>query len=908
MQGKSFMRQLRWLLLLLMWLSPVALAAPLPKGVHKVQEVEGIQEYRLDNGLKILLLPDESKPTLRLSVTYLVGSRHENYGETGMAHLLEHLLFKGSTHFRNIDREFSKRGMNSNATTSQDRTQYFEAFEAKPEHLYWAIDMEADRMVNAFVAKKDLDSEMTVVRNEYESGENSPMGVLMKRMQSVAFDWHNYSNSTIGNRSDIENVGIENLRAFYRKYYQPDNAVVTLVGKFDTQATLARMAKSFGRIAKPKRSLQESWTVEPTQDGERNFVVRRKGDEQMVLLAYKVPAGLHVDGDALDFARDILTDMPNGRLYKLLVETGKATSVYGGSGAGSMATGLLLIGADVKLGEPIEPVRDALIAAVESFYKTPPTPEEMTRVQRAYHNYYEEVFSSPQRIAGALTEGVVQGDWRLLLHARDRIDQVQPAQIQAVAAHYFKRDNRTVGMFLPEDNPQRAEIPAAPKVAEVLKNFKPHVAEAAGENFSPAQANIDARTQRLEIAGLKVAFLPKKNRGETVTVNFNLHWGDERSLFNQTTAAGMVGGMLMRGTTRFTRQQLADEMDRLRISGGVFGFETKRANLVEALKLMAHVLQAPTFPVSEFEQLRKQSLTGLESGRSDPDTLAWEAMSTHFDRYPKGDWRAAKSTEEAIADTQAVTLEQTKAFYQQFYGASHGEISIVGDFDPAEIRPVLQTLYSNWPSAAAYERLSNRNFEVTPLRKLINTPDKENGVYLARLNLDMRDDDADYPALFVANYLLGGGAGLDSRLMKRVRQQEGLSYHIGSGLGVGSLDRAANFSINAIAAPQNMLKVEVAVREELQRAVQQGFTAEELATAKSGILQKRLQARTNDGNLAWNWNNNLFLGRTFAWSKAFEDKLQALTVEQVNAAFRRAIHPEQLSVVMAFDQAKAAKP
>src|SRR3954463_3073806 len=305
-----------------------AFAQALPKGVTQNATVEGITEYRLANGLQVLLFPDASKPTITVNVTYLVGSRMENYGETGMAHLLEHLMFKGTKKHPNIDLDFNKRGMQFNGTTWIDRTNYYEIFGANEDNLRWAIELEADRMVNSFIAKKDLDSEMTVVRNEYEQGENSPFGVMLKRMQSVAYDWHSYGRSTIGNRSDIENVKIENLQAFYRTYYQPDNAVLLVAGKFDPAQTLAWISKSFGVIPKPKRSLPPFWTVEPTQDGERSFVVRRKGDMQVIALGYKIPSALQEDSDALSFMSQILGDEPTGRLHKQLVESGKAAQVF----------------------------------------------------------------------------------------------------------------------------------------------------------------------------------------------------------------------------------------------------------------------------------------------------------------------------------------------------------------------------------------------------------------------------------------------------------------------------------------------------------------------------------------------------------------------------------------------------
>jgi len=220
---------------------------------RKIVEVEGITEYRLENGLKILLFPDASKPTITVNMTIFVGSRHEGYGEAGMAHLLEHMLFKGTPAHPNVPKILTDRGANFNGTTSLDRTNYYETLPANEENLEFALRLEADRMVNSFVRGEDLASEMTVVRNEFERGENNPIGVLLQRMKSAAFDWHNYGQSTIGNRSDIERVPITNLRAFYRKHYQVDNAMVIIAGKFETGKALELVQKHFGALKASER-------------------------------------------------------------------------------------------------------------------------------------------------------------------------------------------------------------------------------------------------------------------------------------------------------------------------------------------------------------------------------------------------------------------------------------------------------------------------------------------------------------------------------------------------------------------------------------------------------------------------------------------------------------------------------
>nr|MBP6438342.1 insulinase family protein [Thermomonas sp.] len=320
--------------LLAMPASAFAAGVAPPTGISAGACVEGICEYRLRNGLRVLLFPDASKPTVTVNLTYLVGSVHENYGETGMAHLLEHLLFKGTPKHADIPGELKKRGVGFNASTSLDRTNYFSSFPANDATLDYVLGLEADRMLNSFVAKKDLDSEMTVVRNELERNENNPGSVLNERLRSTAYLWHNYGNTTIGARSDVERVPIERLQAFYKTWYQPDNAVLIVAGRFDPATLLPNIKVKFGGLGKPSRALPVAYTKEPTQDGEREVTVRRSGDIRITSLAYHMPAATHPDTPALVVLGNLLGHAPGGRLHKALVESKLAA--FAGAGAGAM--------------------------------------------------------------------------------------------------------------------------------------------------------------------------------------------------------------------------------------------------------------------------------------------------------------------------------------------------------------------------------------------------------------------------------------------------------------------------------------------------------------------------------------------------------------------------------------------
>lgn len=886
-------------------------AQELPKGMKKVTSVEGITEYTMENGLKVLMFPDPSKPTITVNITYLVGSRHEGYGETGMAHLLEHMVFKGTPKHPNIPQELTAHGARPNGTTWYDRTNYYETFSASEDNLKWALDMEADRMINSFIAKKDLDSEFSVVRNEFESGENSPFRVLMERVLSGSFLWHNYGKSTIGNRSDIERVPIENLQAFYKKYYQPDNAVLTVAGKIDEPKTLALINEYFGKIEKPARVLPKSYTVEPTQDGERFVELKRTGDIQMIMAAYHVMPGSHKDYPALEVLTEVLTSEPNGKLYKNMVNTKKASSQFGFSFQ-LFDPGMVLFGAEVLKEKSLDEARHAFTATLDSAATTKPSAEEVERAKTTLLKNWDLEFRNSERIGLSISEAIATGDWRLAFLSRDNIRKVTADDVFKVAQHYFKPSNRTLGTFVPEANPVRAEIPEAPNVEELVKNYKGEAVVAEGEAFDPAPANIESRTVRTEKAGtIETALLTKKTRGNVVAAKITLRYGDEKSLTNKATISDLTGSMLDKGTKTKTRQQLKDEFDRLKARVSFFGagnqaganIETTRDNMPAVIKLVAEVLKTPSFDENEFEKLKQEELAGIESQRSEPQAVAFNQYRRITSPYPKGDVRYVGTFDEDVASLKETTLDQLKQFHKDFYGANNASATVVGDFDQAAVQKVLNAEFGTWKSAKAFSRIASPYQAVKAENKAIETPDKANAMFVAGMNMPLQDSDPDYPALVLGNYMLGGGF-LNSRLATRIRQKEGLSYGVGSQVSASSLDKNGSFMSYAIYAPQNAEKLEVAFKEEIDKVLKEGFTAEEIAAAKSGYLQSRQVARAQDASLANTLTNNLYLNRTMQWDADFEKNLEALTPEKIKAAMQKHIDYSKLSIIKAGDFAK----
>lgn len=882
-------------------------AAPAPR---EVTSVEGISEYVLGNGLRVLLFPDPSKDTFTVNVTYLVGSRMEGYGETGMAHLLEHMLFKGSPRHPRIWEELEQRGAANNASTWYDRTNYFETLPAKGDNLTWALEMEADRMLNANVAQADLDKEFSVVRNEFEIGENDPSEILSERMWSTAYLWHNYGKSTIGSRADIEKVPATSLKRFYKKYYRPDNAVLIVAGKFDGPAALGLITTRFGSLANPATPIEPTYTTEPVQDGERVVSLRRNGDVQVVGLLYHVSAAADADFAAVDAIADILTNEPSGRLYIALVKSGLATSVRSQL-LPLHDPGVLELSATLPVGKSIEAVRDKMIAVVEGFARSKITPEEVARFKARSKKQFKLRFANSAQLGVALSEYIAAGDWRLLFLHRDRVARLTPGDVQKTAAAYLVSSNRTLGMFFPTKTPERAPPRETPDVAKLVTGYKGAPPEAEGEKFDATLDNIEKRTTRSALAsGMKLAILAKQTRGRVVRAHLTLRFGTEADFTGKRVAASMLDSMLERGTRRHTFQQLKDQWDLLEAQVN-FGsrpgqldvnIQTTRDNLAAVLALVDEVLREPAFPQDQFDIVVKDRLTELDDQKSDPQAQAFIAVSRALAPYPASHPLYVPTTEEEIAGIKALRLAEVKKLPAMF-GTSNATLTILGDVDTAAIKPWIERTWGSWKSPRPWKRIARKYTPTTGAEQVFDFPDKANALIAAAHAVDMKDDDPDAPAIEAADYTLGGG-GFVSRLLNRMRQKDGLSYLAFSTVQLDPLDPAGGFIAGGALNPENARKGMAAMLDEITRLVSGGITAEELTTAKQGLQQTFDRNLSNDAFVLRLLHDGLYLDRKLEFWAKHNAAVAALTVDQVNAAIKRHLKPDSLVKITAGDKKK----
>ncbi|MCV2355206.1 insulinase family protein [Paucibacter sp. B2R-40] len=867
-----------------------------------VRELGGISEYRLPNGLQILLFPDEAQSTTTVNITYRVGSRHESQGEYGMAHLLEHLVFKGTPAYRDIPGAFAAKGIRFNGTTTNDRTNYFASFNANPDTLNFALALEADRMVNSFIARADLDKEMSVVRNEFERGENEPMQVLFQRVQSVAYDWHPYGNSTIGARSDIENVPIERLQAFYKRHYRPDNATLLVAGRFDKAATLAKIASHFGPLKRPDQPLVQTYTQEPAQDGERTVVVRRVGGQPALVAYYHVPAIAHADSAPLLVLSLLMSMPPSGQLYKELVESKIALHAALG-GLGGQAPGGITAMAIPPTQDQADKVEKLLLDLVEGRAGKPFTEEELQRVRDVALNSYREQMKNPEALIQQISSLLGAGDWRLLFQLMEDLPRVTLADVERVRKAYLQPANRTLGRYVPAESVTRVEIPAAPPLDQRLAGLKGPPKVEQGERFDPTPAHLQERTvTKLLPSGIALQTLAKQTRGNTVQLQMQLRWGERDATFARR-GTGWVGELMLEGSEGLGKQALQDALIRLKADlsirggdqGATLSITAEQGSLIEVLKLAATVLQKPTLPLDAFDRIKQAGLAGLQSSAQDPEVLRREAVRGHYNLalgVHSGQPDYQMSLHEQVIQLHETQLDDVRAFYAEYWSANEARVAAVGAL-PAGLDAAIEQLFGGWkkPAAPRFVRHSPTHMAVPAARFDVVARDKANAALRMRVDFKLSEADADFVPLNLATQVFGAG-GMESRLSTRVRQQEGLSYGIGAGLNAPFWGNDANLSIGGSFAPQNRDAVIALVQDELSRMNETGITEAELVRAKKDLAEARLQSRASEAQLAGTLNLLADRSKDWAYVAARDAAIQAATLEQANAAWKRHIKPE----------------
>ncbi|WP_313598121.1 M16 family metallopeptidase [Epilithonimonas vandammei] len=876
-----------------------------------ISNTEGIKEYSLSNGMKVLLIPDASQSNAVINIVYNVGSKNEGYGEKGMAHLLEHMLFKSTKKLGDIKKMLSDKGGNANGTTWYDRTNYYEVFPSNEENLKWFLAMEADRMVNATILQTDLDKEFSVVRNEFEIGENNPGSVLQERIVSSAYLWHNYGNSTIGSKEDIERVKAPTLRKFYEKYYQPDNATLIVAGKFDEKKTLDYISEYFSTIPKPSRVIDPDYTLEPAQDGERFVELKRSGDSKVIGALYHTAPYADKDYAALDALAEILTADPSGYLYKAMIDSHKAAAVYAYQPLVRDAS-YMYFGLEVPADKDVKATENEFRAELDKVATIKYTQQDVDRAKAKILKQLENIKNNTIGFAINLTEIIGAGNYKLGFLYRDTVEKLTLADVQRVAEKYFRTNNRTIGVFIPSKDEVRVKNVeySNEQIASLTKDYKGKALEKEAAPFEASIKNLKANLTEGKLSnGMKYGVIKKEIKGGKVLGSFRFPVSNAKDLSAKSDIGSLMAQVLKTGTKSHTKEQIQDMLDQWKsnVNFGYGGqtffvnFSTYKESLPKVMDLIKEILTESTFPEAELAKTINEYNTYLESSLNDPQSIAFSEIERITENYPKESIYYTPSTKEQIESYKKVKREQLVDFYNKILGSNNGVGTIVGDVEPKATSTLLEGTFAKWNSKSKYEYIKPELFVTKKQDKEYLTPDKENGAAVGKISFSMDRKSPDYPAFVIANEMLGSGGFLTARIPTRLREKEGISYGAGSFVNVPIDNNVASWSWYAFFNPTKKDAVNKALKEEVNKAVKDGFTEEEFKSNLTSWLNSRKTGLGNDNTLMGLVNSQLQYGQSLDEYDALEAKVSALKVSQVNDVLRKYISEDKLTSVFAGD-------
>ncbi|MCS3530730.1 pitrilysin family protein [Chryseobacterium sp. JUb7] len=876
-----------------------------------VSNTEGVKEYTLSNGMKVLLIPDASQSNMVVNIIYNVGSKHEGYGEKGMAHLLEHMLFKSTKKLGDIKKQLSDKGGNANGTTWYDRTNYYEVFPSSDENLKWSLEMEADRMINATILQSDLDKEFSVVRNEFEIGENNPGSVLMERIVSTAYLWYNYGNSTIGSKEDIERVKAPTLRKFYEKHYQPDNATLVVAGKFDEKQALNYISQYFSVIPRPSRILDQTYTVEPAQDGERLIELKRSGDSKIVGALYHTAPYADKDYAALDALSEILTSDPSGYLYKAMIDSHKAASVYSYQPTVRDAA-FMYFGLEVPADKDVKAIENDFRAELDKVAAIKYTEQDVLRAKAKILKQIENTKNNTIGFAISLTEIVGAGNYKLGMLYRDNVEKLTLADIQRVADKYFKTNNRTVGVFIPTKDEIRVKNNelSDEQIATLTKDYKGKALEKEVAPFEASIKNLKANLSEGKLSnGMKYGFIKKEIKGGKVLGSFRFPVSNAKDLSGKALVGSLMAQVLKTGTKSHTKEQIQDMLDQWKSSINFsFNGQTLYANvstykeyLPKAMGLLKEILTESNFPETELVKAVNEYNTYLEGSLNDPQALAFTEIEKITENYPKESIFYTPSFKEQIEANKMIKRQELVDFYNKILGSNNGVGTMIGDLDAKTASSLMETTFAKWNSKSNYEKIKPELFATKKQDKEYLTPDKENGAGVGKISFSMDRNSPDYPAFVIANEMLGSGGFLTSRIPTRLREKEGISYGAGSYISVPSDNTVASWGWYAFFNPTKKDAVNKALKEEVNKAVKEGFTEEELKSNLNSWLTSRKTSLGSENTLMGLVNSQLQYGIPLEDYDVLEAKASALKVNQVNDVLRKYISEDKLTSVFAGD-------
>ena len=902
---------------------------------NKIKEIGGIEEYVYQpNGLNVLLLQDNASPVATVQIVYRVGSKNEVLGNTGSTHLLEHLMFKGTATFNKnsgstITDVLQNTGAQLNATTWYDRTNYFETLPS--DKIALALQIEADRMRNSLLLKEDKEAEMTVVRNEFERGENDPNSLLDKEIWAAAYTAHPYHHSTIGWKSDIEKAPIEVLHNFYNTYYWPDNATLTIIGDFKKETIFELIETYFGKITKAPNAMPQPYTEEPQQYGPRKIIIKKSGELGVINKAYKIPGALHDDLPALNVLGEIIGAGPSAILNKTFVDSRMGIYTFANA-TNFKEVGLFTVGVGFPTTSKHEDIDAKINEVIAKIQKEGVTQDEVNRVVAKISAQTILSRDGSGVIASDLTEAIAAGDWTDYVTGVDRLKKVMPTDVLRVAQKYLIEDQSTTGYyipkqsgenqgqeeakannFMPENGPFYYRNPEYNHTEEITKNVC-----CEGETIQKMVCVEDGNAiekstssyKREKVAGIDVVSV-KTSAKDFVTVAASISLGNFTNENKNSMIPSLTTGMLSKGTTLNNKFMFSEKLQKLGVNLNVntsttkinIGFKCLKKDLDKVITLLAEELRNPLFDKTEFENLKQQFIGNIQQKLNDPNERGRIALTQAI--YPKGNPNYSSSVEEDLANIKNATLDQVKAFHKKYFGPASMHLVIVGDTESADLNTSLKKSFKNWNGGVVENMKFEEAVKATAKTEVITIAEKSSAELFIGQYTGLKRADADYIPFYIANYTLG--AGFAGRLMQTVRDTDGLTYNISSGLG-GNITTGGYWMVNASFNPTLFQKGLDATMVQVTKWVNDGISLEELENKKTNLIGSFKVGMATTNGMTRTILSFIERGLEPSYIEQYPKDIERTTLKEVNDAIKKYIQLDKMIVIKSGSLNKDGNP
>lgn len=910
-----------------------------------VGQNQGVVEYKYQNGLKLLLVENHTAPVVTILVLYKVGSRNEGVGFTGATHFLEHMLFKGTKAHNadkgnGIDDLLTQIGAYWNATTWFDRTSYFEVVPI--EYMELCIKLEADRMRNLMLRQSDRNSEMSVVRNELERGENYPEEVLEKELYAIAFREHPYHHPTIGWRSDVEGVPLERLKKFYDTFYWPNNATVVLLGDFQPDNAIAMVDKYFGKISASPEAIPTVYTTEPEQEGERRFEVSRAGDLPRVWLGYHVCEAVHQDNYAIAALRQILgsTYERSSRLYKALVDTGIACDVFARHDE-LRDPGLLMVGATLNPGASLENAEKILTAELQKLTNEPVTNEELARAKSANRKGTILAKADSSSLAFMLGEAESKADWQWLMNYDDHFDELTVDSLQAVAKKYFTNKNRTVGHFkplnfeemMPDDSDLEGDDEAdslamaqsqplkEPEMKEIAEpDMKSSLSKEQVDKFlepnpktvtvklkkSAPTASFEERVKKVVLPnGLTLQFLPSFGTG-CIGFAINVKAGKYFTHDRPSSQSELVGDLLPRGSSRYSKGDIAEALENMGIPGGLeFSVDNYRLGIATHvvkddfslyLDILSDVLRNPSIDSEELKKIQIEWRARLIESANNTRSVAWHGMKNAL--YKKSHPFSEPGFQQQIDELMKIKRDDLVEVHRNLISPQSTIISIVGDTSFEEVEREILAKFGSWEGPKLPEVVIPESV-LPDKRKYYSAflPDKSSADIILAHPCALVRKNSDFYAARLANAALGQDT-ITSRLGNVVRDKAGLTYGVNSSFSDTTYG-GTPWSVQLTVNPANVAQSLRLVDEVLSEFMARGISDEELSREAGRAVGSFKVGLSSPSGIARVLTELEFIGLGAKELDMVSKRYLSVTKSDVDKTLKKYFHPDRLTCVMA---------